>query len=140
MATFTLTLYIVGTGSVKIGTTTTTTIYTNSTNIITGLSGVRAVEAIQTDETFAFARWSNANTTNKSTINLNMNVNRILTAHFAEAPVVTRRVYWPSQTELTDNSKSCRCGCFKPASSYASFAERDRAIRFCAAGCNCQPN
>ena len=59
------------------------------------------------------------------------------TVNFAEASVVTRRKYWPSQTELTDDSKPCRCGCFKVATNYASASERARAIRFAAAGCGC---
>jgi hypothetical protein len=92
------------------------------------------IEAVNTD-TAIFIRWSGANSSRSPVITVSED--GTLTANFAEAPVVTRRKYWPSQTELTDDSKSCQCGCFKPAQNYGSASERAHAIRFAASGCGC---
>lgn len=86
-------------------------------------------------ESSAFTRWGILNTSVSPSITVPGYGELI--ANFAEAPVVTRRKYWPSQTELIDDSKPCRCGCFRAAANYASATDRARAIRFAAAGCGC---
>lgn len=128
----TLTLTVVGLGSVTIGANT----YTAGTTQIPGLSGSVNVTATP-NVNCKFVRWAGANTSITTSISITMDVNKSLTANFLDAPIVTRRKYWPSQTELANDRKSCGCNCFKPKANYTSFAERDRALRFAAAGCNC---
>ena len=120
-------LTINGSGKVKVGSIT----YNGPTTTFV-LPGI--IEAVSTD-TSIFTRWAGINSSTSPIITVSEG--GTLTANFAEAPVVTHRKYWPSQTELTDDSKPCRCGCFKVAANYTSAEERARAIRFAAAGCGC---
>jgi hypothetical protein len=128
----TLTLIIIGKGCVFVDGIPFTESFSS-----TSFAGDILITYENTDITYAFTRWGGTNDTTQPSITLNMGTDQELIANFAEAPTVVRRKYWPSQTELTDDSKPCQCGCFKVAKNYASAEERARAIRFAAAGCGC---